>query len=76
MRARAKTATAMLGGAAALALTLGFGGVGTSPVASGLTATTHPPASVAPARPDVAVPAGHTGVHTAALTGCVVGDTC
>ena len=76
MKAQAKTAVAMFGGAAALALTVGFGGVGVSPVSSGSTATTHPSTSVAPAHPDVVAPAGHAGVHAAILTGCIAGANC
>lgn len=75
MKAQAKTAVAMFGGAAALALTVGFGGVGVSPVGSG-TATTHPSTSVARAHSDAVAPAGHAGVHTATLTGCISGANC
>ena len=76
MKAQAKTAIAMFGGAAALALTVGFGSVGVSPVGSGSTVTTHPSTSVAPAHPDAVAPAGHAGVHTATLTGCIPGANC
>jgi hypothetical protein len=76
MKAQAKTAIAMFGGAAALALTVGLGGVGVSSVGSESTATTHPSTSAAPAHPDVVAPAGHAGVHTAILTGCIPGANC
>jgi hypothetical protein len=76
MKAQAKTAIAMFGGAAALALTVGFGGVGVSPVGSGPTATTHLSTGVAPAHPDAVAPAGHAGDHTATLTGCISGANC
>ena len=75
MKAQAKTAVAMFGGAAALALTVGFGGVGVSPVGSG-TVTTHPSTSVASVHPGAVAPAGHAGVHTATLTGCISGANC
>ncbi|HWF28297.1 MAG TPA: hypothetical protein VG327_07945 [Mycobacterium sp.] len=76
MKAPAKTAITMFGGAAALALSVGFGGVGVSPVGSGSTATTHRSTSMAPAHPDTVAPAGHVGVHTATLTGCIPGANC
>ena len=57
MKAQAKTAIAMFGGAAALSLTVGFGSVGVSPVGSGSTVTTHPSTSVAPTHPDAVAPA-------------------
>jgi hypothetical protein len=76
MKTPAKTAIAMFGGAAALALTVGFGGVAVSPVGSGSTVTTHPSTSVAPPHPHMVAPAGHAGVHTAILTGCIPGANC
>jgi hypothetical protein len=51
----------MLGGAAALAFAVGFGGVGVSSLDSATTPTTHPAASAAPA----------PGVHVATLTGLI-----
>ena len=75
MKAQAKTAVAMFGGAAALALTVGFGGVGVSPVGGG-TVTTHPSTSVAPPHRQMVAPAGHAGVHTAILTGCIPRANC
>jgi hypothetical protein len=76
MKAQAKTTIATFGGAAALALTVGLGGVGVSPVGSGSTASTHPSTSVALARPDVVAPAGQAGVHPATLAGCIFGANC
>jgi hypothetical protein len=76
MKTPAKTAIAMFGGAAALALSVGFGGVGVSPVGSESTATTHPSTSVAPPQLNAVTPAGHTAIHTATLTGCIPGANC
>lgn len=76
MKAQAKTAIAVCGGAATLALTVGFGGIGVSPVGSSSTTTTHPSTSVAPAHPDAVAPAGHAGVHMGTLTGCIPGANC
>jgi hypothetical protein len=76
MKAQTKTVIAMFGGAAALALTVGFGGIGVSPVGSPSATTTHSSASATPARPDATAPAGDTGVHTATLTSCVSGLDC
>jgi hypothetical protein len=76
MKAQAKTAFATFGGAAALALTVGFGGVGVSSIGSASTAPTNPSTSVAPARPDADAPAGQTGAHTATITGCIPGANC
>lgn len=76
MKAQAKTAVAMLGGAAALALTIGYGGVGVSPAGTAWTVTTHPSTSVAPARPHANAPADQGAVHPATLTGCIPGANC
>jgi hypothetical protein len=76
MKAQAKTAIAVFGGAATLALTVGFGGIGGSPVGGSSTMTTHPSTSVAPAHPDAVAPAAHAGVHTVTLTGCIPGANC
>jgi hypothetical protein len=76
MKAQAKTAIAVFGGAATLALTVGFGGIGVGPMGGSSTMTTHPSTSVAPAHPDAVAPAGHAGVHTATLTGCIPGANC
>jgi hypothetical protein len=76
MRAQTKTTIARFGSAAALALTVGFGAVGVSPMGTQSTTTTHPSTSVAPAHPDVVAPAGHGGVHVATLTGCIPGANC
>jgi hypothetical protein len=59
-------------GAAALAVAVGFGGVGVSSLDNTTPTTTHPAASVAPA--DAQAPA--SGVHIATLTGCVSGLDC
>jgi hypothetical protein len=61
---------AMFGGAAALALAVGFGGVGVSSM--GDTPTTAHPAPRVAAAPAHAAP----GVHYATLAGCVVGLDC
>lgn len=61
MKSTAKTAIATLGGAAALVLAAGFGGVAISP---------------APAQPAPAAPAASSAVHTATLTGCIDGANC
>jgi hypothetical protein len=74
MKVPTKTAIAMFSGAAALALTVGFGGIGVSQVGAS-TAPTHP-SSVTMARPDAAAPASHGGVHPATLTGCISGANC
>ncbi len=74
MNAPTKMTMAVLGGAAALAVTAGFGGLGADPV--GDSSTTHPAISVAPARPDAATPAGSGDVHIASLTGCISGTNC
>ena len=76
MKAQTKTAIAMFGGATALALTVGFGGVGVSPIGSASATTTHSSSSATPARPDATAPAGGTSVHTATLTSCVSGLDC
>jgi hypothetical protein len=62
-----KKMIAMVGGAAALAFAVGFGGVGVSPLGSTLTPTTHYGASVAPAPAQEAAP----GVHKGRLTGLI-----
>ncbi len=61
-----KKTIAMVGGVAALAVAVGFGGVGLSPLGSTTTPTTHPTASVVPAPAEVP-----SGVHIATLTGCI-----
>jgi hypothetical protein len=66
MKAPTKAAIAMFGGATALAVTVGFGGVGVGP-AGGASPTTQ---SVPPAA------AHHPGVHAATLTGCIPGENC
>ncbi len=64
MKSPTKTTIAMFGGAAAIALTVGFGGVGVSST------------STAPVHPNAAAPAAGKGVHAATLTGCVSGLDC
>lgn len=68
MKAPTKAAITMFGGAAALAVTVGFGGLGVGPVGSASPRTQS--SSVAPA------PAHHAGVHAATLTGCISGENC
>jgi hypothetical protein len=72
MKALPKTAVAMFGGAAALALVVGFGGIGAGPVGGASATTTHPSSSVTPAPTHAA----NTGVHAATLTGCIAGLDC
>ncbi len=74
MKTRTETAMALFGGAAAVALTIGVGGVGVGPM-GGTSTTAHPSSSVAPALPDAATP-GSTGIHLATLTGCIAGANC
>ncbi len=68
MKASTKAAIAMFGGAAALAVTVGFGGAGIGP--AGGTSPTTQSSSVAP------VAAHHARVHAATLTGCISGENC
>ena len=75
MRSRTKKALVTLGGAAAVALTVGFGGLGTTPMGQGSTVTTHPSSSVAQ-HPQQAATAAANGVHVATLTGCIAGANC
>lgn len=73
-----KTALTMFGGAAALAVAVGFGGVAANTVASALPTTLPTTSSVTPALPNAATtgsPSG-SGVHIATLTGCVSGLDC
>jgi hypothetical protein len=65
----------VFGGAAALAMTLGFGGVGVSPIGGASTTATHQSPGAAAVHPNAA-PAAGTVVHTATLTGCVSGLDC
>ena len=76
MKAQAKKALALFGGAAAVALTVGFGGVGVIPANSPSIAATHRATSVASTPPRVDAPAGQSGVHTAVLAGCIPGANC
>jgi hypothetical protein len=66
MNTPTKTTMAMLGGAATLAITVGFGGLGASPVSD-------PSPSMAPG---AASPAGSGAVHIATLAGCISGANC
>lgn len=75
MKAQTKTAIAMLGGVAALAV-IGFGGGGVSPAGGASTTPTHPSSAVSPIIPNAAAPGGHAGVHMATLTGCIPGANC
>ncbi|OBK43101.1 hypothetical protein [Mycobacterium sp. 1081908.1] len=76
MTARVKTAIAMFGGTTALALAVGFGGVGVSPVGGAPAPTTHASSSVTSAHPDAVAPAGGAGVQAATLASCVSGLDC
>ncbi len=76
MKALRRTAVAIFGGAAALALTVGFGGIDLSPAGSASATPTHASSSVTQARPNAATPAPDAGVHTATLTGCIAGLDC
>ncbi len=75
MKVHTRSTIAIFGGAAALALTVGFGGLGVNPAGDAST-TTHSSSSVAPARPGPAAPGGGTSVHMATLTGCIAGANC
>ena len=72
MKAQRKSAIAMFGGATAVALTVGLGGVGVSPWGGTSTTTTHSSFSVAGAQAHAAAP----GVHRATLAGCISGTNC
>ena len=62
---------AMFGSAAALAMAVGFGGVGVSSFGNTTAPATHPAASVAQA------PANSpSNVHAATLVGCISGLDC
>ncbi len=74
MRSNARTAVAMFGGAAAVAWTVGFGGLTTTLMSD--TTTTHPSSSVVQERQQAATPAGNDTVHIATLTGCISGANC
>ncbi|WP_167374025.1 hypothetical protein [Mycobacterium paraffinicum] len=62
-----RTAVAVFGGMAAVALAVGFGGLGVSPTGA---AATHSPSAITSA-PSVA-----SGGHPATLAGCVSGLDC
>ncbi|WP_156737997.1 hypothetical protein [Mycobacterium scrofulaceum] len=67
MKAQMRTAVALFGGMAAVALAIGFGALGVSPAGA---AATHSPSGITPA------PAVASGVHPATLAGCVSGLDC
>ena len=67
-----KQAIATLGGAAAVLLTVGFGGAGTNPTIPTPPAPTHSSSNATPARPDTADP----GAHGTTLAGCISGANC
>lgn len=74
MKTHARTALAMFGGAAAVAWTVGFGGLATT-LTSETSTTTHPSSSeVRDGQPTT--PAGNDTVHIATLTGCIAGANC
>lgn len=74
MKSHARTALAMFGGAAAVAWTVGFGGLTTTLTSD--TSTTHPSSTVVQGRQQAATPAGNDTVHIATLTGCIAGANC
>jgi hypothetical protein len=80
MKSLTRMAITTLGGAAALAFAVGFGGVGASPVGTTPATTAHTSSNVAPAPPSTAATGGITsggaGVHIATLTGCVLDLDC
>lgn len=67
MKAPARATIAMVGGAAALAVTVGLGAAGVAPAGSASPTTQS---SVAPP------PAHQSGIHAATLTGCIAGENC
>ncbi len=69
MKVQIKSAVAVFGGMAALAVTVGFGGVGVSPTGG---AATHPSSGSTPAR----TVATGAGAHLATLASCVSGLDC
>jgi hypothetical protein len=76
MKSPTKMKIATFGGAAALALAVGFGGVGAGPVGNTPATTAHTSSHVAPAPAPGAVANGGAEVHPATLTGCVAGLDC
>jgi hypothetical protein len=73
-----KTALTMFGGAAALAVAVGFGGIAANTVANALPASLPTTSGVTPALPNAATPGSPSGntVHHAVLTGCISGLDC
>ncbi len=70
MKAQMKTAVAVFGGISAVALAVGFGGVGAGPTGAAATPATHSAPSAAP----MVAPGG--GAHVAILAACVSGLDC
>lgn len=75
MRSHARTALAIFGGAAAVAWTVGAGGL-TTTLMSDTSSTTHPSPNVVQEHQQVATPNGNDTVHIATLTGCIAGANC
>jgi hypothetical protein len=73
-----KTALTMFGGAAALAVGIGFGGLAANTVASAETAIPPTTSAVSPQLPaHQGTPSnGASNVHIATLTGCISGLGC
>ena len=69
MTTQFKKAIVSVGGAAALALAVGFGAVGASPEGGASTAPTHPTSATLPTQ-------AASAVHHAVLTGCISGENC
>jgi hypothetical protein len=76
MKAQVKKAIALFGGTAVLAASVGFVGVGVSPMAAASTPAAHPSPRAAVVHPDATAPVGGTDVHSAVLTACVSGLDC
>ncbi|OBH35814.1 hypothetical protein A5692_11120 [Mycobacterium sp. E342] len=69
MKAQIKTAVAVFGGTSAVALAVGFGGVGVGPAGGASAPAAHTPSSTA-----ATVTTG--GIHVATLASCVSGLDC
>jgi hypothetical protein len=76
MKAQTKTAIAMLGGEAALAVTVGFSGIGVNATGSTPTTTAHTSSGAAPPAPNATISGSGNGVHVATLTSCIAGLGC
>ncbi|OBH01018.1 MULTISPECIES: hypothetical protein [unclassified Mycobacterium] len=68
MKAQIKTAVAVFGGMSAIALAVGFGGVGVDPAGGASAPAAHTPSSTAAATTG--------GTHVATLASCVSGLDC